>query len=464
MRKSIFLTLVILSVIVPSFALASTMTIRPNGQGNYVGWSNTGCGSGSNEWKCVDENPANTSDYLYTSSKNTKESFAFQDTGLGTVTINSVTLYYYAKYYSSSKYRIQPLIRSSSTDYLGNIYNVSSSYAYISQAYATNPATGSAWTKAQVDALEAGMNSYNSNNGGGYVAQTYAVIDYVIPDSCSDTDGGNWIWTFGTTSGYLSEVYYSHSDYCVDASNINEYYCSGNYEQSQQQSCGTDYYGPNYCNGSSIYFKFYDYYCGSGRCYLATIPQFVQSCPNGCLNGTCSDSCSDTDGGQNVMIQGNVSGFYNHAPYRYADSCASGTTVNEYYCYANHQYSSVLGCPHYYTRYCVGSTAYTNETKGLCASGACYLTRNQTSQYCENGCSYGLCIMPDSCNDTDGGLVYNTQGTVSGYRYNYPYSYTDACNGTTILREFYCNGAAWTSTNYACPANESSTCVNGACT
>ncbi len=77
--------------------------------------------------------------------------------------------------------------------------------------------------------------------------------DCGYPDSCSDTDGGNVVSVFGTASGYYNNAPYSNSDACVDPSNIVEYYCNGVYETSQQQSCGTDSYGPSYCSADNIY-------------------------------------------------------------------------------------------------------------------------------------------------------------------------------------------------------------------
>ncbi len=112
-------------------------------------------------------------------------------------------------------------------------------------------------------------------------------------DSCADTDGGNAIGTFGATSGYLGGQSYSHSDYCVDSDTVNEYFCVGNVESSQQQSCGTDgYVGSNYCSGSNVYKDFKDYSCSSGACASATNPVLQQACQYGCTNGVCNSAPS----------------------------------------------------------------------------------------------------------------------------------------------------------------------------
>lgn len=327
---------------------ASTLTIWPNAQGYYSAWTNAGCGSGSSEWQCVDENPANTSDNLYTNAKNTYESFAFQDTGLTSETINSVTLYFYGQRYSSTRYQFQPLIRANSTNYLGSLKSLTANYTYYSQAYSTNPATGSAWTIAQVNALEAGMKSYSANYGGR-IAQVYAVVDYSVPDSCSDTDGGNLIFSYGTASGYLNSTYYSSSDYCVDTGNIMEYYCSGAYKQSQQQSCGTDgYVGDNFCYGGDVYRNYTDYSCSGGQCYVNASVILQQDCVSGqyCSNGQClwNNSCSDTDGGIVITVFGNVYGYVNQSYYNNSDYCFNSTMLTEFYCSGVNARSYTFSC------------------------------------------------------------------------------------------------------------------------
>lgn len=236
MKRNIFFLSILFVVLILGFASASTITLRPNAQGYYSAWTNSGCNSGSYEWQCVDEDPANTGDNLYTSSKSVAESFGFTDTGLTNEVINSVTLYYYGQRYSSSRYQFQPLIRASSTDYLGSVKTLTASYALYSQTYTTNPATSSAWTIAEVNALEAGMKSYSANYGGT-IAQIYAVVDYTVVDTCSDTDGGFRFDIFGTASGLLNLVPYSYSDYCSDATTLVEYYCGGNHQYSYSTSC-----------------------------------------------------------------------------------------------------------------------------------------------------------------------------------------------------------------------------------
>ncbi|MBW2990505.1 hypothetical protein KY348_02250 [Candidatus Woesearchaeota archaeon] len=169
-----------------------------------------------------------------------------------------------------------------------------------------------------------------------------------IEDSCSDTDGGIVIGTFGTTSGYLNEVPYSNDDYCVDAGNVMEYYCTGDYEYSTQESCGTDFYGSNYCDSGDVYRDFTDYFCSSGVCDSSVTPELVEDCTGAevCLDGECviPDSCSDTDGGWDTLTQGTASGYLSETYYEDTDYCIDSTNLREYYCIGDYEYYSDWDC------------------------------------------------------------------------------------------------------------------------
>ena len=69
--------------------------------------------------------------------------------------------------------------------------------------------------------------------------------------------------------------------------------------------------------------------------------------------------------------------------------------------------------------------------------------------------------MPDSCNDTDGGVKYDVKGTISGYFLGKPYSYTDYCNSDSLI-EYYCLATHYWHVDYNC-AYAGKKCVDGAC-
>ncbi|MBW2970596.1 hypothetical protein KY320_00385 [Candidatus Woesearchaeota archaeon] len=400
--------------------------------------------------------------------------------------------------------------------------------------------------------------------------------DCGIADSCSDTDGGNLITVFGTASGYFNSNPYSNDDYCVGSDEVMEYYCSGNYKQSLQQSCGTDFYGSPYCAvGEEVFKDLTDYFCASGVCessvtqvfqedcdnadgygalYCAAgneifrdysdgfcalgacdttvTPEFQQDCDTGdsygapycsagdevfadyedffCLFGACEsdltpvfqEDCDDADGyselycvaGQQVFrdytdgycLSGacdtSVSPLFQEdctigdgfgAPYCVAGDevfkdytasfCASGacdanvTPVFQQDCDDNDGYSN---------NYCFGNAVFHDYLDWYCVSGGCNFT--QTSEYvqwCPGGCVAGECIPPpDSCLDSDGGIDPFVNASVWGFFEGSPYGFSDYCQNSVDLKEFFCNGNYAESVSIACDQTNSTTiCINGRC-
>jgi hypothetical protein len=103
------------------------------------------------------------------------------------------------------------------------------------------------------------------------------------------------------------------------------------------------------------------------------------------------------------------------------------------------------------------------ETCSSCATdcGSCpttsILTTNPTT-------SIITTTIPNSCSDTDGGMIYTVKGTISGYYNSQPYSNTDYCSGSTgVLVEYYCSAGSSFNTAYNCVGNSTTSCVDGAC-
>jgi hypothetical protein len=183
--------------------------------------------------------------------------------------------------------------------------------------------------------------------------------------------------------------------------------------------------------------------------------------PLGLLGTTTTPrSCSDTDGGKVYTIKGTVSGYYIGNPYSYTDYCTSGTALKEYYCSSRRQYSTSYTC---------------SGTTNICVDGACVQQTTTTTTTTTTmpvtttipatttTMPVTTTTIPRSCSDTDGGIVYTIKGTVSGYKYGQPYSYTDFCNTTAILNEYYCTGVYYTWTSGNCASNTTTQCVDGAC-
>ena len=186
-ESSRLMSILLCFIVLSSSVIASTLTIRPNSQGSYTNWLNIGCSSGNGEWDCVDENPANNSNYLYAYTANNKESFNFGNVNLTSEHIYGIELFYNAKRYSSTKYYLWPLFKINSTDFTGSsLYTGGTSYVLRSKWVQKNPLTKSAWTVSDINNLEAGMKLLNYPYAGAYVSQMYINVDYDSPSAYPD--------------------------------------------------------------------------------------------------------------------------------------------------------------------------------------------------------------------------------------------------------------------------------------
>ena len=209
-----------------------------------------------------------------------------------------------------------------------------------------------------------------------------------------------------------------HNDSCSDNDGGVIYYTEG---------IVSGWYNNNYynmvdlCNATDM-IHINEYYCNGNYANSTSY-----SCPNGCKIGfgKCKDpdSCDDSDGGVTYGTFGTVSGNLSGYPYSYPDTCLNTTLLTEFYC-----------------------------------SGTSSLSINYTCPY---GCSGQICNAApgDSCEDTDGGQIYNISGTVSGNAGGSPYSFADSCLNATTLTEFFCSEASSQSINYTCPFG----CFNKKC-
>lgn len=151
----------------------ATEILRPNGAGNQQQWDADGGGN----WTNVDEASSDgDTTRLYTPTDNAVATFALENsTGLGV--INSVTVHINTRGIDPIDNSVQLALRTASTDYFSSTktYN-NTSYHEETNTWATNPNTSSAWTWAEVDALEAGMKRISG--GAQVVTQVWVVVDY----------------------------------------------------------------------------------------------------------------------------------------------------------------------------------------------------------------------------------------------------------------------------------------------
>jgi hypothetical protein len=161
----------------------------PNGNGTSTQWFKKGCVAPSNNYLEVDDNPIDyDSTYLIAQSgcggSGCLDLYNLPDTGIPIgATITNVTVYGVFRniYGSSNACKIKLAVRTHATNYYSAEYTINhTDWRTYSNSYATNPNTGSAWTLAEINALEGGMNEvFNVTYGYIQCTQIYVQVDYI---------------------------------------------------------------------------------------------------------------------------------------------------------------------------------------------------------------------------------------------------------------------------------------------
>lgn len=128
--------------------------LRPAGPGAYADFTPN---SGSNDGAV--RSPFTDGDNSFNASVTSGDIDTFAMEKLpagGTPTILGVQHVILAKQDAGVQRTLRPKQRSSSTDYDGTSVNTGTTYAYITEAKPTNPATAVAWTKSSLEAAEFG--------------------------------------------------------------------------------------------------------------------------------------------------------------------------------------------------------------------------------------------------------------------------------------------------------------------
>jgi hypothetical protein len=115
--------------------------------------------SAGNAWDCVNEIPANDTDYVYESIVNKKSTYLMSDiAGLPSgASIARVWVELEALETAAAGDKIATLLRSASTDAQGVDQALTIAYArYLSAEYLLDPADSAAWDTTKVNALQAG--------------------------------------------------------------------------------------------------------------------------------------------------------------------------------------------------------------------------------------------------------------------------------------------------------------------
>lgn len=125
-----------------------------NGAGVTTEWTPS---AGSN-FQNVDETaPDDDTTFNSSSTINQVDTYAYPDITPGFGTVFGVQVLMNTRKDDGGTRTIAPVVRSGSTNYVGNSQNISTSYLYYRQMYEQNPDTAAVWTVSGVNAAEFGI-------------------------------------------------------------------------------------------------------------------------------------------------------------------------------------------------------------------------------------------------------------------------------------------------------------------
>ena len=131
------------------------LNLTPTSDGTYSEWTPS---TGTSHFAMVDEIPPNgDTDYLSSVTVGQRDIFGFSDLPYTPATVDAVQVSLYARKDDAAVRQIAPLLRTAGADQLGTAVTLTTSYLDYLQVYVVNPTTAAAWTPAQVNALEAGV-------------------------------------------------------------------------------------------------------------------------------------------------------------------------------------------------------------------------------------------------------------------------------------------------------------------
>ena len=164
------------------FAGGAFEILRPDGSGTLTELSRSGC---PDNYECVDETTADdATSYVYSSSSSQwrDDAYSIQDHTLGTGNVIGITIHWHARKTGTAAGRYgKAIITVGGIKYEGAQEALTTSWTDYSEVWATNPATGLAWTWTEIDNLEAGITLYRLGSGSHVPActQVWVEVEYV---------------------------------------------------------------------------------------------------------------------------------------------------------------------------------------------------------------------------------------------------------------------------------------------
>lgn len=129
-------------------------TISPTANSSVAWTPNTG-----DNYECLDDSPYQDGDTSYVSATTTsvKDLYTFASLGLTSGVIRSVSHNFTARKSDLNPTDVQPIIKTSSTEYTGTTQSMTTSYICYQKIWETNPFSGVGWTYGAIDNLIAGF-------------------------------------------------------------------------------------------------------------------------------------------------------------------------------------------------------------------------------------------------------------------------------------------------------------------
>jgi hypothetical protein len=133
----------------------AVVLLKPTGAGSNTAQTRGGTDSGAN-WSQVDEVPASMTDYVFSATAATRDTYALQDLPAGSWTVNTVEVVAYAQNSDAGAGSLGLTVKSGATTNEGTAQSLGTTAMFLRQQYELDPNTTAAWTNANVNALEAG--------------------------------------------------------------------------------------------------------------------------------------------------------------------------------------------------------------------------------------------------------------------------------------------------------------------
>ena len=162
----------------------ATLTLRPNAAGSECTIPEEGASPCPNHYLNVDEaSPDDFTTWIGDQGANPqpleRDLYGCEDHTSETGVINSVTVFAYAnRNTATTYYRLS--IRTNSVSYNSSEIPLTggAQFIQISNTWAVNPQTSSAWTWTEIDAMEIGCTLQKQSSSSPYITQVYVEVDY----------------------------------------------------------------------------------------------------------------------------------------------------------------------------------------------------------------------------------------------------------------------------------------------